>query len=146
MAQNILELIKQDHEKTLSAMKELMSSESGRDQKYSSMKKDLLAHMTAEEKTLYPQLEKSIRMKVLEAIEEHNTVKMVIEQIDSMASSDERWMAKLMVVQENVKHHIQEEEQGDIFREAQEKFSNDQLSEMGSKFQDAKGMMPSMTR
>jgi hemerythrin-like domain-containing protein len=145
MAQNILELIKQDHKKTLSELEGLTSSESGRDQKYSSMKKELIAHMNAEESTLYPQLEKSIRMKVLEAIEEHNTVKMVMEQMDSMSSSDDRWLAKLMVVQENVKHHIQEEE-GEIFKEAQEKFSNDQLSDMGSKFQDAKGMMPSMAR
>ncbi|KUG20096.1 hypothetical protein ASZ90_010173 [hydrocarbon metagenome] len=146
MAQNILELIKQDHEKTLKELNNLESMSGSRDEPYRSMKRDLLAHMQGEETTLYPALEKDIRMKVLEAIEEHNTVKMVLEQMDSMSSDDDRWKAKLMVVKENVQHHIKEEEEGDIFKHSEEKFSRDELSSMGSRFEEAKGMAPKMAR
>ena len=46
-------------------------------------------------------------------------------------------MAKLKVIQENVDHHISEEEKK-IFPRMQQKMSSDELSSLGSRFEEAK--------
>ncbi|KUK61539.1 MAG: Hemerythrin HHE cation binding domain protein [Methanoculleus marisnigri] len=46
-------------------------------------------------------------------------------------------MAKLTVIQENVKHHISEEEEK-IFPQMQQKMSSDELSNLASRYEEAK--------
>ena len=48
---------------------------------------------------------------VLESLEEHHIVKWVLSELDSMSPEDERFDAKVTVLIENVRHHVQEEEQ-----------------------------------
>jgi hypothetical protein len=66
-----------------------------------------------EEKFLYLPLKKQepeVRDKTMEAYEEHNVTKMVIKELGKVSPSDERWKAKVTVLQEQVEHHIEEEE------------------------------------
>ena len=46
----------------------------------------------------------------LESLEEHNIVKWVLSDLDSMSPEDERFDAKVTVLIENVRHHVEEEE------------------------------------
>jgi DUF438 domain-containing protein len=72
----------------------------------------LTLHSTFEESNVYPLLEdrKNTRPLVLEAIEEHLQVKRLLHELRTMEPSDERWMAKLTVLTENIRHHVKEEE------------------------------------
>ncbi len=141
MAQNVIDILKQEHEMVLSMLSELASKGiSGREQKYESLKENLMPHLIGEEQALYPRLKEEAEMRdmVLESIEEHGAVKTLLGQLDSASSSEEdSWVAKLKVIQENVDHHISEEED-EIFPRMQQKMSSDELSSLGSRYEEAK--------
>ncbi|PKL63474.1 MAG: hemerythrin [Methanomicrobiales archaeon HGW-Methanomicrobiales-2] len=140
MAQNVIDILKQEHKMVLSQLSELSSKgTSNREQKYNSLKENLIPHMIGEEQALYPRLmESGMQEMALEAIEEHNAVKTLLGQLDSASTSKEDvWVAKLTVIQENVEHHISEEEDK-IFPEMQQKMSSDELSSLGGSYEDAK--------
>ncbi len=140
MAQNVIDILKQEHEMVLSQLSELSSKgTSNREQKYNSLKENLMPHMIGEEQAVYPKLmESGMQEMALEAIEEHNAVKTLLGQLDSASTSKEDvWVAKLKVIQENVEHHISEEEEK-IFPQMQQKMSSNDLSSLGSQYEDAK--------
>lgn len=149
MAQNVIDILKQEHQMVLSLLSELSSKgTSGREQKYSSLKENLIPHMIGEEQAVYPKLmDSGMKEMALEAIEEHNAVKTLLSQLDSASTSEEDvWVAKITVIQENVKHHISEEEDH-IFPEMQQKMSSDELSSLGSSYESAKkSAMPMAAR
>jgi len=140
MAQNIIETLKQEHQVVLSQLSELSSKGiSDRGQKYQTFKETIIPHLIGEGKALYPRLEKESDMRdlALEAVEEHNAVKSLISQLDGASTSEEDiWVAKMVVIQENVKHHISEEEEK-IFPQMQQKMSNE-LSELDSRYLESK--------
>ncbi len=124
----------------LSQLSELSSEgTSNREQKYKSMKENLIPHMIGEEQALYPRLmESGMKDMALEAIEEHNAVKTLLSQLDGASTSEEDvWVAKLKVIEENVEHHIGEEEEK-IFPEMQKQMSSDELSNLGTRYEQAK--------
>lgn len=143
---DILKIIEEEHEKTLDGLEELEDT-TGKDaatrkRTWTTLEKDLLAHMKGEEEVLYPALEGEIEDKILEAIEEHQLVRMASSVLDETPTDDKRWLAKLMVIKENIEHHIEEEED-EIFKAARRKFGEKELKEMGERFEDAKMKAPS---
>jgi hemerythrin superfamily protein len=76
--------------------------------------KELSIHAVIEEQFLYPYAkERDERLKklVYEALEEHNVAKWELAALERHAPSDPRFDAKMSVLIENVRHHIQEEEE-----------------------------------
>lgn len=148
MAQSVIDILKQEHEMVLSQLSELSSKgTSSREQKYSTLKENLIPHMIGEEQAVYPKLmDSGMKEMTLEAIEEHNAVKTLLSQLDSASSSEEDvWVAKMTVIKENVQHHISEEEH--IFPEMQQKMSSSELSSLGSSYEAAKkSAMPMAAR
>jgi len=142
MAQNVIDILKQEHQMVLSQLSELSNksmSTSDREQKYNSLKGNLIPHMVGEEKTVYPKLmDSGMKDMALEAIEEHNAVKLLLSQLDGASTAEvDIWVAKLTVIQENVKHHISEEEEK-IFVQMQQMMSSDDLSNLGSRYEEVK--------
>ena len=112
------------------------------------MTENLIPHMVGEEQAVYPKLMGSgMKETILESIEEHNAIKMLLSRLDSASSSEEDvWVAKITVIQENVQHHISEEEEH-IFPEMEQKMSSSELSSMGSSYEEArKSAMPMAAR
>ncbi|NQS74368.1 MAG: hemerythrin domain-containing protein [Methanoculleus sp.] len=111
---------------------------SGREQEYNPLKENLMPHVIGEEQV--PRLKEVTETRdiAFEAIEEHSAVKTLLSQLDGVSTSDEEvWVAKLKVIQENLQHHIREEE-GIIFVEMQRRMSNDELSSLNSQYEEAK--------
>ena len=76
----------------------------------------LAIHAEIEEQTLYPALREAAEDaedEVLEALEEHHAVKAMLAELERMSPGHERFRAKMQVVIENVRHHIEEEEGDD---------------------------------
>ena len=73
---------------------------------------ELNVHELIEEKVLYPALAsvKAARAIVLEGSQEHHVADVLLKELHRMSKSDERWGAKLKVLQESIEHHIEEEE------------------------------------
>jgi hemerythrin-like domain-containing protein len=136
-------MLKDDHDKVKKILSDLDSTtERGvktREELFSKVKQELEVHETIEEEIFYPALKEHPKAKdiVLEGYEEHNVVDMVMEEITAVPYDDETWGAKFTVMKENVEHHIEEEED-EMFPQARQVFSKDELVELGERMQARK--------
>lgn len=106
---------------------------------------ELSLHAGIEETVLYPRTRAAIPAvndEVLEALEEHHIVKATCAELEKMNPRDERFAAKMQVLSENVKHHIDEEE-NDLFPRLRKAFSRDELRAMGEDMRAARAIVPS---
>jgi iron-sulfur cluster repair protein YtfE (RIC family) len=135
----ILDLIKQDHDKTKAEFKKLLNSDkkevAARQKLFTQLTEELQVHLEGEERFFYPPLEQheEARDKVLEAFEEHQVAKTLLGTFKGLAVDDERWMAKLSVLHEIVEHHLKEEEH-DVFKLAKKAFNKQQMEEIALQF------------
>lgn len=92
---------------------------------------ELAIHTTIEEEILYPAVQGEVEDDMLnEAYVEHDGAKMLIAEIMAGSPEDRFYDAKVMVLSEEIKHHVKEEEQRDgLF--AQTKKSGIDLKELG---------------
>ena len=131
-------LLKNDHEKLLGLLEQLEATteraEKTRPELFGRIKEELTVHEIIEEEIFYPALKEHPKAKeiVLEAYEEHNVVDTLMGELSSLPVDDERWGAKAKVMQENIEHHIEEEE-GDMFKEARQVFDEAELEELGER-------------
>jgi len=79
--------------------------------------RELSVHAAIEEALFYPTARTMVKAKedlVLEALEEHHVVKWLLQELSGLDPSHERFEAKVTVLEEAVKHHVEEEE-SDLF-------------------------------
>ena len=111
-----LDLLKQDHAKVEKAFKdfEKMDREDteGCQNLIRVVCEDLKVHTTLEEEIVYPAVREAIDDEDImnEASVEHETAKMLIEQLENMQADDPNYYATFTVLGEYVRHHIEEEE------------------------------------
>jgi iron-sulfur cluster repair protein YtfE (RIC family) len=137
------ELLKEDHKKVSSIFEKLEpTTERGvktREELFAQLKQELDVHARIEETILYPVLKESKETEdiTLEAYEEHNVIKQLLAELEEMPKDNESWGAKLKVLQENVEHHVEEEE-GEMFKDARKVLSQAQIDELGEQLEAAK--------
>jgi hemerythrin-like domain-containing protein len=119
-------------------------AEKTRTQGLATLKAELEVHEAIEEEIFYPALKEhpKTRELALEGYEEHHVVDMVMAEIEGVEPSDETWMAKFTVMKENLEHHIEEEE-GEMFDQAEKVFEDDELEELGDRMQARKDELKS---
>lgn len=143
MAQELFELLQNDHDKVKSILDDLSETSSNahktRESAFRKLKDELIPHMRAEERAFYSALEQyeEAREVALEALEEHHVAEGLLNELSSMDMSDERWSAKLKVFQELLEHHIEEEE-SEVFDAAEESFDDDQMEEITQQIKSIK--------
>src|SRR6185503_4243475 len=86
-------------------------------------------------------LNEGITSDVLESLEEHHIVKWLLSELEGMDPHAERFDAKVTVLMENVRHHVEEEE-GDLFPKVRDQMSRSQLDELGDRLAKAKKTVP----
>ena len=116
------------------------------------MIRELAIHSAIEEMLFYP----AVRMAalkagtrsgeqaadtVLESLEEHHVVKWTLSELEKMDPADERFDAKVKVLTESVRHHI-EEEQDDLFPKARKLLGAEMLEDLGKRMEKAKKLAP----
>jgi iron-sulfur cluster repair protein YtfE (RIC family) len=140
---NAFKLLKADHEKVAGIFEKLEpTTERGvktREDLFAQLKTELDIHAHIEETILYPALKKADQTHdlVLEAYEEHHVIKQLLAELDDLSKDEEEWGAKLKVLQENVEHHVEEEE-GELFPKAQKVLSADEVEALGDRLEQAK--------
>ena len=137
-----LELLKQDHQEVKELFKEAESAEGKqKTEVFAKIKKALETHTRIEEGIFYPTMEKKEELKdmVLESLEEHKQVKTLLKEMDALVSDSEKFEPKLKVLQENVEHHAEEEEEGKMFPKVRQLFDKAALERLGQELQSAKG-------
>lgn len=116
-------MLKDDHDRVEKAFKEF--EELDREdtetcyQLVMTVCEDLKVHTTLEEEIFYPAVRESIDDDDImnEAAVEHETAKMLIEQLENMQADDPNFHATFTVLGEYVRHHVKEEE-GEMFPHA----------------------------
>ncbi len=98
----------------------------------------LAIHAEIEEQTLYPALREKAGDEavdaVLEALEEHHAVKVTLAELERMKPSAERFRAKMQVVIESVRHHVEEEEgDGGLFEVARKTIKQPEAEAMAER-------------
>jgi hemerythrin-like domain-containing protein len=112
----ILQLIRQDHEEVQGLFEQFQKSVSAKngEKKADAISKqicdDLKLHTELEEKIVYPSLKEQDAKIFYEAGEEHHVVDLLIAELQQLKVSAPEYTAKMSVMEESVKHHIQEEE------------------------------------
>lgn len=115
-AAGAIEMLKEDHAKVQKAFKEFekMDREDTEavQQLVQTVCEDLAIHTTLEEEIFYPAVREAIEDEDVmnEAQVEHETAKMLIEQLENMGPDDPNFHATFTVLGEYVNHHIEEEE------------------------------------
>ena len=138
MAQDAVELIKSDHRKVEKLFREF---EEAGDRAYKTKQElvgqiveELEVHATIEEETYYPAVEakakKDGKELIAEAVEEHHVVKILLGELRSMSSEDEAFDAKVTVLMENVRHHVEEEE-SELLPQSEKILDGDELTRLG---------------
>ena len=135
-AAGAIELLKEQHDKVKKAFKEFEKLDredtETRQQLVQSVCEDLKMHTTLEEELFYPAAREAIDDEDIlnEAQVEHESAKMLIEQLENMGPDDPNFHATFTVLGEYVMHHVKEEE-GEMF--PQVKKTDLDLEELGSR-------------
>jgi hypothetical protein len=134
-------LLKSDHREVegLFAQFEKARSESKKKGLANKICNALRAHTTVEEEIFYPAFLEATGDKGThhEAEVEHAGAKNLIAEIEASDPSDDYYDAKLKVLSEMIKHHVNEEEQrGGMFAEAKQ--SKMDLAELGAQLEQRK--------
>ena len=115
-----IDLLKQDHDEVQKAFKKFEKMDRSDTAACAELVKtvceDLKVHTALEEEIFYPAARDAIEDEDLmnEAAVEHETAKMLIEQLENMEADDPNFYATFTVLGEYVRHHIKEEE-GEMF-------------------------------
>ena len=137
---NAFELLKADHEKVAQLFEQLESA-SGREKLtvFEEIRTELELHAHIEEKVFYPALEQpeATRDITMEAYEEHAVVKKLLSELGRSRTANEEWEAKAKVLQENVEHHVEEEE-NELFSKAQQALGEEEIDRLGEELQAEK--------
>lgn len=133
-------LLKADHRKVEELFEELESaSGQAKMRVFQQIKTELELHTHIEETIFYPALEepKQTHDLTLEAYEEHDVVKKLLQELSRARTPNEEWEAKAKVLQENVEHHVEEEE-GELFPKASSAVGADEIETLGEQMEAEK--------
>jgi hemerythrin-like domain-containing protein len=94
----------------------------------------LTVHTYLENEVMYPRVREllpDLEDDVLESYEEHHVADVLVLELSTMKPDDERFTAKTTVLIENVRHHIEEEEQ-EWFPQVREGLGRKVLQDLGA--------------
>lgn len=105
---------------------------------------ELTTHTWIEEKIFYPaarEADPDTKDDVLESVEEHHVVLWMLSELKDLDPADERFDAKMTVLMENVRHHVEEEEK-EWFPTIRKAMGRNRLTELGEQMEAAKKKAP----
>jgi hemerythrin-like domain-containing protein len=138
-----LELLMTDHRKVEDLFSQYEDEKEGdedsRRQLAQKICAELKVHTQVEEELFYPFLRETLEDDDMDLVEEaqveHNGAKDLIEQIEAAAEIDDEYNAKVKVLGEYIKHHVNEEE-NEIFPKLSDE--QDALDELGQEMSSRK--------
>ena len=134
-----IQLLKNDHKKVEKLFSDLETKTDDRRALFPELDRELTVHAEIEEKIFYPAAKQAepTRDLVLESVEEHKQIKMVLADLEQTDMRTAEWGADLKVLKEDVMHHVGEEED-ELFPRVQKLLSKEQLEELGTRMEEMK--------
>ena len=148
MSTDAIVLLKEDHKEILKAFKDFeKAGENATATKGKLVDKIielLTVHTYIENEVMYPRVREllpELEDDVLESYEEHHVADVLVVELAALKPDAERFDAKATVLIENVRHHIEEEEQ-EWFPQVREGLGRKQLQEIGAEMVEARRRAP----
>ena len=128
-------LLKADHALFRQLLEQLEATEGGDAERvtiFNDLKARLIAHETIEEEILYPAMQEFAQAEeiVAHSYEEHHVVDLLLDELTILSFEDSAWGAKAHVLQENLVHHLKDEE-SDLFPKVKKLLDADALGDLG---------------
>jgi hemerythrin-like domain-containing protein len=147
MSTDAIVLLKADHKEVQRVFRNF--EKAGEDEKtkgqlVKAMIELLTVHTYLENEVMYPEVRRllpDLEDDVLESYEEHHVADVLCMELYAMQPSDERFDAKTSVLIENVRHHIEEEEQ-EWFPKVREGLGRKTLQDIGAELIKARKKAP----
>jgi hemerythrin superfamily protein len=136
-------LLKRDHQTISGLFREFEQLDANDTQArkdcFQRIKLELDVHTKIEEELFYPELERFDEAAdlVREARTEHQLVKDLCNDLVKLDANDPDFTAKVVVMRENVEHHVEEEE-GEMFPLAKKHLSADRLEKLADQLENRK--------
>ncbi|MEV5607376.1 hemerythrin domain-containing protein [Streptomyces sp. NPDC052225] len=141
-------LLKEDHKTVEKLFKQF---EKAGDKAYAEKRRiadrvieELTTHTFIEEEIFYPASREGApdtKDHILESVEEHHVVLWMLSELKDLDPADERFDAKMTVLMENVRHHVEEEEK-EWFPEVRKAMGRNRLQELGEQMEAARKKSP----
>jgi hemerythrin-like domain-containing protein len=139
---DIYSLLRDEHRRVLALFDELEQTEEARERErlFERLKKEMLTHKEAEERTFYAALSllPDLVDRIEEAMEEHADQQELLEELDGLDVEDEDFAVQLNELREELQHHINEEE-NEIFVRAQQHLNEAQAKKIAKEMLAEKG-------
>ncbi|HEY4883628.1 MAG TPA: hemerythrin domain-containing protein [Myxococcales bacterium] len=132
-----IELLKTQHLEVKGLFKRMEKAEEDEKQDLFEQLADALAvHTAIEEKHFYPATRNARTEELLqEALEEHLSAKQLIADLMEMSADDPQFDAKLSVLEEQIDHHVEEEEK-ELFPKVRKMLAKEELEDLGMVMED----------
>jgi hemerythrin-like domain-containing protein len=135
---NAIDLLEEDHDVVDALFKRVEDTPPSRHGPiFKRIKNELDTHAHLEEKIFYPTLIENGKKELVditaEGIEEHAQIKKFLKEIERATAKD-KIEAKLKVLIEDTRHHVQEEE-NEMFPLVRDQFTNDALDALGQRME-----------
>ena len=147
---NALTLLKQDHGNVEELFRRFETCDPADVEELGRIRDKVIEHLAKhsqiEEQIFYPAVRAKVgddnAFVVLEGLEEHHVVKQTLTELEKMAPSHDRFRAKMTVLIESVRHHVEEEE-NELFETVRDNFTMEELADMGEAMENIKPVVPS---
>lgn len=125
-------LLKQQHQDVRHLFEKIGQAEDASEKEalLAQLADNLAAHMTIEETIFYPATFTTDDSRYSEAVKEHAKAKRILVKLLEMSGDDEDFDDKLTKLQEEVEHHVEEEET-ELFKSAKKDLEPDELKRLG---------------
>ena len=148
MSTDAIVLLKADHKDILKAFKDFEkageNAHATKGKLVDRIIELLTVHTYIENEVMYPRVREllpEVEDDVLESYEEHHVADLLVVELAAMKPDAERFDAKTTVLIENVRHHIEEEEQ-EWFPKVREGLGRKALQDLGAAMLEAKKQAP----
>ena len=147
MSQDAIVMLKEDHKEVKGLFREFQKPSTTPARKEALVKKIielLTVHTHIETEVMYPRVRAllpDLEDDVLESYEEHHVADVLVVELSMMKAGDERFDAKTTVLIENVRHHIEEEED-EWFPKVREALGRKVLQEIGEAMAESRKTAP----
>jgi hemerythrin superfamily protein len=148
MSTDAIVLLKQDHKEIRKLFDEFQQAGERATKRKGQLVERIVAALTVhtyiENECMYPEVRKllpELEDDVLESYEEHHVADVLCMELATMSPDDERFDAKTTVLIENVRHHMDEEEQ-EWFPKVRGGLGRKQLQELGEHMLELKKKAP----
>jgi iron-sulfur cluster repair protein YtfE (RIC family) len=137
------DMLKKQHRQVLGMFKEVEKTDDPNERRrlLEEITEALKSHSEIEEEVFYPAIRETGAKKaeelVLQALEEHHVVDLLLAETPDVDPEAENFEAKMRVLREIVAHHIEEEEQ-EMFKLAS-RLKDDEARDLGRRLEEQSG-------